>query len=205
MGQFQRHGGTKFTSANSNEAYTRALACQTKLEAMALIPRVFQPPVARPFQLSSFNNVPEEMQEWADSYFGLEVAARPIRPKSIIIEGASRTGKTMWTRSLGKHNYPCGHMDLNRKVFSNEAEYVIDDIPPQYLKHWKEFIGAKKTWQSNCKYGKPFVVKGGIPTIILCNPGAGSSYRHYLDKPEHEVMKEWTLKKALFVLLEEPL
>ncbi|KAJ0717557.1 putative geminivirus AL1 replication-associated protein, CLV type [Helianthus annuus] len=196
-GMFQKHGtSNRNQNFDPNTTYERALACNTKDEALQVIrdeqprdfllqhhninynlDRVYEIPTApwvSPFPLSSFTNVPEDLQEWADSYFGLQAAARPMRPKSTIIKGSSRTSKTMWARSLGRHNYICGHMDHNKKVFSNNADYnIIDDIPPQYFMHWKEFIGAKRNWQSYCKYGKPSLVKGGIPTIMLCNPGVG--------------------------------
>ncbi|UFT26565.1 replication-associated protein [Desmodium mosaic virus] len=161
-----------------------------------------------PFQLSSFTNVPDDMQEWADDYFGRDAAARPDRPISIIVEGDSRTGKTMWARSLGRHNYLSGHLDFNARVFSNDVEYnVIDDVSPQYLKlkHWKELIGAQRDWQSNCKYGKPVQIKGGVPSIVLCNPGEGSSYKDFLDKEENTSLRNWTLKNAQFVFLNAPL
>ncbi|ADW10639.2 replication-associated protein [Sida micrantha mosaic virus-[snap bean:Brazil:2003]] len=133
-------------------------------------------PWAPPFRLSSFTNVPDEMQEWADDYFGRGSAARPLRPISLIVEGGSRTGKTMWARALGPHNYFSGHLDFNSKVYSDQVEYnVIDDVAPHYLKlkHWKELIGAQQKWQTNCKYGKPRLIEGGVPSIVLCNPGGG--------------------------------
>nr|AFX60771.1 REP [Macroptilium yellow spot virus] len=165
-------------------------------------------PWVPPFHLSSFTNVPEEMQAWADDYFGRGAAARPERPISIIIEGDSRTGKTMWARALGSHNYLSGHLDFNSKVYSNDVQYnVIDDIAPQYLKlkHWKELIGAQKDWQSNCKYGKPVQIKGGIPCIVLCNPGEGASYKSFLDKEENASLRQWTIHNAQFVFLNSPL
>ncbi|ACY05955.1 AC1 [Tomato leaf deformation virus] len=165
-------------------------------------------PWSPPFPLSSFTNVPEEMQEWADDYFGRGAAARPERPISIIIEGCSRTGKTMWARALGPHNYLSGHLDFNSKVYSNGADYnVIDDVSPQYLKmkHWKELIGAQKDWQSNCKYGKPIQIKGGIPSIVLCNPGEGQSYKDFLEKEENAALRAWTLHNAKFIFLNSSL
>nr|ASF23375.1 replication-associated protein [Tomato chlorotic leaf curl virus] len=165
-------------------------------------------PWVPPFRLSSFTNVPDEMQEWADNYFGLSSAARPERPISLIVEGDSRTGKTMWARALGPHNYLSGHLDFNSKVYSNEVEYnVIDDVSPQYLKlkHWKELLGAQKDWQSNCKYGKPVQIKGGIPSIVLCNPGEGASYKEFLNKEENASLRNWTLKNAVFITLDSPL
>nr|AEP82979.1 C1 [Tomato interveinal chlorosis virus] len=165
-------------------------------------------PWVPPFPLSSFTNVPVEMQSWADDYFGRDPAARPERPISIIIEGDSRTGKTMWARALGSHNYLSGHLDFNSKVYSNDVQYnVIDDVAPHYLKlkHWKELIGAQRDWQSNCKYGKPVQIKGGIPCIVLCNPGEGASYKYFLDKEENSALNNWTKHNAQFVFLNSPL
>ncbi|AJG06144.1 replication initiator protein [Tomato latent virus] len=165
-------------------------------------------PWSPPFPLSSFTNVPDEMQEWADGYFGRGSAARPERPLSLIVEGDSRTGKTMWARALGPHNYLSGHLDFNTRVYSNEVEYnVIDDVAPHYLKlkHWKELLGAQKDWQSNCKYGKPVQIKGGIPSIVLCNPGEGASYKEFLDKEENIGLRNWTIKNAIFITLTAPL
>nr|AQT01409.1 Rep [Sida micrantha mosaic virus] len=163
---------------------------------------------APPFPLSSFTNVPDEMQEWADDYFGRGSAARPLRPISLIVEGGSRTGKTMWARALGPHNYLSGHLDFNSKVFSDEVEYnVIDDVAPHYLKlkHWKELIGAQQKWQTNCKYGKPRLIEGGVPSIVLCNPGEGASYKDFLDKEENAALRGWTLHNAKFIFLDAPL
>ncbi|QDJ95888.1 replication-associated protein [Sida chlorotic leaf virus] len=214
----------------SNDAAAEALNSGTKEEAMRIIKeklpekflfqfhnlssnldRIFSKapePWTPPFQLSTFTNVPVEMQRWADDYFGKDAAARPERPISIIIEGDSRTGKTMWARALGSHNYLSGHLDFNPRVYSNEVEYnVIDDVSPHYLKlkHWKELIGSQRDWQSNCKYGKPVQIKGGIPSIVLCNPGEGASYKHFLDKEENASLKAWTLHNAKFVTINAPL
>nr|QTT61843.1 replication-associated protein [Opuntia virus 2-DBG_56] len=230
-GQFQIDGrSARGGQQTANDSYAQALNASSIEEALQILKeqqpkdfvlqhhnlktnlqKIFQqppPPYTPPYPLSSFTNVPEEMQEWADDYFGRPLDQRPIRPKSIIIEGNSRTGKTCWARALGKHNYLSGHLDFNANVYSNEVEYnVIDDVAPTYLKmkHWKELIGAQRDWQSNCKYGKPVQIKGGIPAIILCNPGEGSSFRDFLEKPENDSLKTWTLFNAEFVFLDSPL
>nr|ADZ96547.1 C1 [Sweet potato golden vein associated virus] len=169
--------------------------------------RIFSPPpsvYSSPFSISSFNNVPDIISDWAAENV-MDAAARPDRPISIVIEGPSRIGKTVWARSLGPHNYLCGHLDLSPKVYSNSAWYnVIDDVNPQYLKHFKEFMGAQKDWQSNCKYGKPVQIKGGIPTIFLCNPGEGSSFKLWLDKPEQGALKNWATANAIFCDVQSP-
>nr|QEJ80543.1 replication-associated protein [Sweet potato leaf curl virus]QEJ80553.1 replication-associated protein [Sweet potato leaf curl virus] len=169
--------------------------------------RIFSPPpsvYSSPFSSSSFNAVPDIISDWAAENV-MDAAARPDRPISIVIEGPSRIGKTVWARSLGPHNYLCGHLDLSPKVYSNSAWYnVIDDVNPQYLKHFKEFMGAQKDWQSNCKYGKPVQIKGGIPTIFLCNPGEGSSFKLWLDKPEQGALKNWATANAIFCDVQSP-
>nr|QIH45334.1 replication protein [Emilia yellow vein virus] len=212
---------------SANDAYAEAINSGSKSSALNILrekapkdfvlqfhnlnsslDRIFAPPLEVfncPFSPSSFNQVPEELESWVSENIK-DAAARPWRPISIVIEGDSRTGKTMWARSLGPHNYLCGHLDLSPKVYSNDAWYnVIDDVDPHYLKHFKEFMGAQRDWQSNTKYGKPIQIKGGIPTIFLCNPGPTSSYTEYLDEEKNKALKEWSHKNATFVTLWQPL
>ncbi|ABN80360.1 replication-associated protein C1 [Pumpkin yellow mosaic Malaysia virus] len=227
-GEFQIDGrSARGGCQNSNDACAEALNAGSKEAALSIIreklpkdyifqfhnlnsnlDRIFAPPLevfVCPFLSSSFDQVPEELEEWVSENVGCS-AARPNRPISIVIEGESRTGRTMWARSLGPHNYLCGHLDLSPKVYSNDAWYnVIDDVDPHYLKHFKEFMGAQRDWQSNTKYGKPIQIKGGIPTIFLCNPGPTSSYKEYLEEDKNSALKQWALKNAIFLTIKEPL
>nr|QSS76812.1 C1 protein [Tomato curly stunt virus] len=227
-GEFQVDGrSARGGQQTANDAAAEALNSGSAEAAMAIIreklpekfifqyhnlksnlDRIFAPPLevfVSPFLSSSFDRVPEELEEWAFQNV-VSAAARPWRPISIVIEGESRTGKTMWARSLGPHNYLCGHLDLSPKVYSNDAWYnVIDDVYPHYLKHFKEFMGAQRDWQSNTKYGKPIQIKGGIPTIFLCNPGPTSSYKEFLEEEKNAPLKAWALKNATFITLNEPL
>nr|AGZ91422.1 replication associated protein [Tomato yellow leaf curl virus] len=227
-GEFQIDGrSARGGQQSANDAYCAAIISGSKAEALRVrrelaprdyflqfhnlnsnLDRMIQEPPApniSPNLSSSSNQVPEELEVWVSENV-MSCAARPWRPNSMIIEGDSRTGKTMWARSLGPHNYLCGHLDLSPKVYSNDAWYnVIDDVDPHYLKHFKEFMGAQRDWQSNTKYGKPIQIKGGIPTIFLCNPGPTSSYREYLDEEKNISLKNWALKNATFDTLYEPL
>nr|QSS76716.1 C1 protein [Tomato curly stunt virus] len=227
-GEFQVDGrSARGGQQTANDAAAEALNSGSAEAAMAIIreklpekfifqyhnlksnlDRIFAPPLevfVSPFLSSSFDRVPEELEEWACQNV-VSAAARPWRSISIVIEGESRTGKTMWARSLGPHNYLCGHLDLSPKVYSNDAWYnVIDDVDPHYLKHFKEFMGAQRDWQSNTKYGKPIQIKGGIPTIFLCNPGPTSSYKEFLEEEKNAPLKAWALKNATFITLNEPL
>ncbi|ACE82192.1 Rep protein [Tomato yellow leaf curl Axarquia virus] len=228
FGVFQIDGrSARGGQQSANDAYAEALNSGSKSEALNILKekapkdyilqfhnlssnldRIFSPPLevyVSPFLSSSFNQVPDELEEWVAENV-MDAAARPWRPVSIVIEGDSRTGKTMWARSLGPHNYLCGHLDLSQKVYSNNAWYnVIDDVDPHYLKHFKEFMGAQRDWQSNTKYGKPIQIKGGIPTIFLCNPGPQSSFKEYLDEEKNQPLKNWAIKNAIFVTIHQPL
>nr|AIP87521.1 replication associated protein [East African cassava mosaic Kenya virus]AIP89720.1 replication associated protein [East African cassava mosaic Kenya virus]AIP89744.1 replication associated protein [East African cassava mosaic Kenya virus]AIP89750.1 replication associated protein [East African cassava mosaic Kenya virus]CCM09581.1 replication associated protein [East African cassava mosaic Kenya virus] len=227
-GEFQIDGrSARGGQQSANDAYAKALNSANKSEALNVIrelapkdfvlqfhnlnsnlDRIFQEPLTpyvSPFLSSSFTNVPDELEAWVSENV-MGSAARPWRPISIVLEGDSRTGKTMWARSLGPHNYLCGHLDLSPKIYSNDAWYnVIDDVDPHYLKHFKEFMGSQRDWQSNTKYGKPIQIKGGIPTIFLCNPGPTSSYKEFLAEEKNQSLKAWALKNATFITLHEPL
>nr|CRI06249.1 replication associated protein [Tomato yellow leaf curl Sardinia virus] len=227
-GTFQIDGrSARGGQQTANDAYAKAINAGSKSEALDVIKelaprdyvlhfhninsnldRVFQVPPApyvSPFLSSSFDQVPDELEHWVSENV-MDAAARPWRPVSIVIEGDSRTGKTMWARSVGPHNYLCGHLDLSQKVYSNNAWYnVIDDVDPHYLKHFKEFMGAQRDWQSNTKYGKSIQIKGGIPTIFLCNPGPQSSFKEYLDEEKNQALKNWAIKNAIFVTIHQPL
>nr|ADG29347.1 Rep [Okra leaf curl virus] len=227
-GEFQIDGrSARGGQQTANDAYAAALNAGSKSEALRVIrelapkdyvlqfhnlnanlDRIFTPPLevyVSPFLSSSFDQVPEELEEWVSENV-MDAAARPLRPLSLVLEGDSRTGKTMWARSLGPHNYLCGHLDLSPKVYSNDAWFnIIDDVDPHYLKHFKEFMGAQRDWQSNTKYGKPVQIKGGIPTIFLCNPGPNASYKEFLEEEKNSALKAWALKNAAFVFLTQPL
>ncbi|CAA2989163.1 Replication-associated, partial [Olea europaea subsp. europaea] len=159
-----------------------------------------------PYNPNSFI-IPNELRQWSIENIIEDAAARPHRPKSIFIESHSYLGKTIWARSLGHHNYIKGHIDLSSKTFNNNAVYnVIDDVPPSYLKikHWNDFIGAQKDWQSNMKYEKSVQIKGRIPSVVLCNP-APDSYKSFLDKEENVSLKNWTIANAEFIDITSPL
>nr|AIY31184.1 AC1 protein [Tomato yellow leaf curl virus] len=212
---------------SANDAYAEALNSGSKSEVLNILKenapndyilqfhylssnldRIFSPHLEvyiSPFLSSSFNQVPVELDEWVAENV-VSTAARPWTPISIVIEGDSRTAKTMWARSLGPLNYLCGHLDLSPKVYRNDVWYnVIEDVDPHYLKHFMVFMGAQRDWQSNRKYGKPIQIKGGIPSIFLCNPRPTSTYREYLDEEKNISLKNWALKNAIFVTLYDPL
>nr|AHA82162.1 AC1 [Tomato leaf curl Kerala virus] len=227
-GEFQIDGrSARGGQQSANDAYAAALNAGSKSEALRVIKelapkdyvlqfhnlnanldRIFTPPMevyVSPFLSSSFDQVPEELEEWAADNV-VSAAARPLRPVSIVVEGDSRTGKTMWARSLGPHNYLCGHLDLSPKVYNNDAWYnIIDDVDPHYWKHFEDLMGPQRDRQSNTKCGKTGQKKGGIPTIFVGNPGKDSRYKEFLEGDKRSALKNWALKNAIFVTLEGPL
>nr|AFB81519.1 replication associated protein [Cotton leaf curl Rajasthan virus] len=227
-GQFQIDGrSARGGQQTANDAYAAALKGGNKSEALRVIKelapkdfvlqfhnlnenleRIFQGPPAPYGSLfsSSFFEQIQKKLEGGVAENVVSAVGRPIRPISLVVEGDSRTGKTMWARSLGPHNYLGGHLDLSPRVYSNDAWFnLFDDADPHYLKHFKEFMGAQKDWQSNTKYGKPVQIKGGIPTIFLCNPGPNSSYKEFLDEEKNSALKNWALKNAIFITLDRPM
>lgn len=69
---------------------------------------------------------------------------------------------------------------------------------------YRDFL--EKDWWTKCKYEKnPIQIKGGIPSIVLCNPGSGSSYRDFLEKDKNSSLKRWTQDHCEFVFLSAPL
>nr|CAJ78224.1 AC1 protein [East African cassava mosaic Zanzibar virus] len=170
---------------NANDACAEALNSGSKAAALLIIKeklpkefifqyhnlssnldRIFQEPPARyvsPFLSSSFTNVPEELEVWVSENV-MGSAARPWRPNSIVLEGDSRTGKTMWARSLGPHNYLCGHLDLSPKVYSNDAWYnVIDTSTPTTSNTSKNSWGPNGTGKAIQSTGSQFKLKAAFP------------------------------------------
>ena len=62
------------------------------------------------------------------------------RPKTLVIWGPSRTGKTSWARSLGSHTY-IGYQWSVRELDLEATYIVVDNIEMSNFKLWQPFIG----------------------------------------------------------------
>lgn len=119
-----------------------------------------------------FNNVPVRMLSWVDCYLKLKTVDRPL---SLILIGPSRTGKTEWARSLGRHMYFCNYFNL--ELWDDQAEYAVfddmdidPDVPlEKYFRSWKCFFGAQKEFTVTDKYCRKRNVKWGKPIIWISN------------------------------------
>nr|QNG62400.1 putative Rep [Tomato apical leaf curl virus] len=147
-------------------------------------------------KFSIFNGVPEPIKNWVEQNICVDPENKPDRPLTLIVEGPTRTGKTAWARSLGLHNYFCG--GVNWTEYNPHAIYnVFDDIPFQYLPCKKEILGAQKDFTVNEKYRKKCTIKGGIPSIILCNPD--SSYKEAISRSDLYV---WCQSNVLYEFID---
>lgn len=131
---------------------------------------------------TEFANVPDLVKAWA-----AEERFKTDRPKTLVLFGATRTGKTEWARSLGKHTITYQTDDLliittgrhwymsgnfNIDVFDSGAEYgVCDDMEwtAFWEHHYKQFFGAQREFDVNDKYCKKVHVRWGKPLIWLNN------------------------------------
>jgi hypothetical protein len=87
-------------------------------------------------QFTEFVRVPREMREWVTTEL-----PKNDRPKTLVIWGPSRTGKTSWARSLGNHTY-LGYT-WSVKQLNMSCDYVVvDDIDiTNSFKLWQPFLG----------------------------------------------------------------
>jgi hypothetical protein len=116
--------------------------------------------------ISNFGNnwsIPEALKIYLSTEF-----TKTDRPKSLVLVGPSRIGKTEWARSLGPHIYMNGLFNLDD--WNNEANYlIIDDIELQFLQPKKALFFAQKTFVTTDKYKKKHTIKWGKPLLYLCN------------------------------------
>lgn len=85
--------------------------------------------------------------------------------------GPSRTGKTMWARSLGRHIYFGGLFNLDQ-VTDLTVEYAIfDDINGglEFFHSYKSWLGHQAEFTCTDKYRGKKQITWGKPAIYLSN------------------------------------
>lgn len=100
----------------------------------------------------------------------LTVANRPQgRPKSLLLWGGTRLGKTLLARALGKHSYFGGMWNV--REFDKDCEYaVFDDLHRGLLDlDYKEWLGGQHQFSTTDKYHKKISVSWGRPCIYISN------------------------------------
>lgn len=128
-------------------------------------------------QYSHFNwKLPESLRMWKiscfEGYFTLMLTENEwYRPRSLVLIGPSRSGKTEWARSLGHHMYFNNLINLDD--WDETADYIIlDDFSSDINKFfpcWKCFFGGQKQFTLTDKYRGKRTVHWGKPMIWLSN------------------------------------
>lgn len=125
---------------------------------------------------------------------------RAGRPLSLVLYGRTRTGKTLWARSLGSHIYNVGLVSGAECMKATDVKYaVFDDIRGgiKFFPAFKEWLGGQPWVSVKCLYRDPTLIKWGKPSIWISN-----------DDPR-EVMERsdisWLEENAVFINIEEPI
>jgi len=108
-------------------------------------------------------NVPGDLSEWAEC-----VGEDVDRPRSLVVWGPSRTGKTEWARSLGNHVFFSGMFDLS--VWRGDCDYVVfDDVSFTSMDFFKCWFGAQKEFSVTDKYMRKRRIMHGKPCVGCFN------------------------------------
>lgn len=182
IGEWQRRWASSFSSADA------LTACYGRAESGGLVGRYGEenaeasslealsesdcPSLTTGTSVTDFGeNTPFEFEERYEIPKLRETNANSPqpRPRSLIIFGPTKTGKTLLARSMGKHVY--FHTDFNLNVLKSDVEYaVFDDIrkglPGIDFKAW---LGGQHEFTTSDKYRAKKKVIWGKPSIFLSN------------------------------------
>lgn len=86
-------------------------------------------------QYMDFVRVPKEMREWVANEL-----PKQDRPKTLVVWGPSRTGKTSWARSLGSHCYLNNAWSVEQ-VDPSKDYIIFDDVSFEHFTSWQPFLG----------------------------------------------------------------
>lgn len=123
-----------------------------------------------------------------------------VRPKSLVLFGPTRTGKTVWARSLGRHLYFCGLYSYKEANKADEAQYaVFDDIQGgiKFFPSFKNWLGGQEEFQIKGLYRDPEIIKWGKPSVWISNTD-----------PRHDMSLadvEWMEGNCTFVEVRHPM
>lgn len=134
---------------------------------------------------------------WADKYLRNWVPRDGVRPRSLVLVGESKTGKTAWARSLGKH---CFFSSLfNLSLFDEDAQYaVFDDVDFDFFPGYKGWLGGQQEFTATDKYERKRRVVWGKPCIVCVNTQNDPRRMKNADR-------EWLRKNCVFVDIERKL
>lgn len=143
-----------------------------------------------PFPNSWLPNI--QLDSWAVDNIVEWVPSPGIRPKSLILVGDSRLGKTAWARKHGHHIYFNGRWNMSKlDSISDDTKYVVwDDLSNWETFDYKQWLGGQWEFEVSGKYRAPKTVSGwGRPSIVCCN-----ALPNHLDN-------QWVRDNALIVYI----
>lgn len=126
-----------------------------------------------------------------------QLSGMQTRPKSLILWGPSRTGKTCWARSLGKHVHHAN--TTNMELHQHDVEYaVFDDIDDGLRSfNYKGWLGGQLHFSVTDKYMKKKSITWGKPCIYIANANPYDS--------ERGIDSEWLLANTVIVEIDRPM
>ncbi|WP_017193695.1 hypothetical protein [Vaccinium witches'-broom phytoplasma] len=162
------------------------------LEQIELIERILKKKFIKKAEENMNDNINENETESIydfDSFKDNEITRKIIaaiqkekdvqhRPRSLVIEGLSRIGKTEFiisflNKNLIPFNYIRGSLDFSKEIYKNEYKInVFDDISIfEIKKHGllKNIIGGQRGFNADIKYAPKRRIAGNKLNIFLCN------------------------------------
>ncbi|HUD05853.1 MAG TPA: hypothetical protein VMR18_03000 [Candidatus Saccharimonadales bacterium] len=107
---------------------------------------------------------------WLDAKCDSDI---PDRHKLIVLVGPTLLGKTQWARSLGRHIYWKGSINVKNLTTNRDYQYiVIDDIDWQYIPEVIKKNVLLGTGDATVvqKYMAPTDIYQNKPCIFIMNP-----------------------------------
>lgn len=114
-----------------------------------------------------------------------------------MLYGPTRTGKTLWARSLGSHAYFGGLFCLDESL--DDVGYaVFDDMQGglKFFHAYKFWLGCQASFYATDKYKGKKLIKWGRPSIYISNQNP------LLDEG---VDHDWLIGNCDFIEIEESL
>lgn len=128
-----------------------------------------------------------------------------------MLYGPSRTGKTSWARSLGKHAF-FERLFSGKEALAEmaDAEYaVFDDCSIDHMPGWKSWFGAQMTIGVRALYRDAVYVRWGKPIIWCCNRDPRIDMRVDINNERsHKWFEDdidWIEANCMFVHVAEPI
>ncbi|QCX35073.1 replication-associated protein [Blackfly genomovirus 9] len=131
-------------------------------------PEEYVTPAGIEFDTSGFG----ELDTWVSQSGCRPGSTMTARPKSLILYGASRLGKTLWARSHGAHIYCIGLVSGAECMKAASCNYaVFDDIRGgiKFFPAFKEWLGGQRQVTVKQLYREPQLLDWGKPSIWLAN------------------------------------